>query len=87
MPFWLTDTGLPRTAWGVGAGPGVGVEFDNTVYTWTYTFTTIADTKIALTDPVNYFRSNVAGTGAVYHAAVTATPSALAICCPRIGSI
>jgi len=35
------------------------------------------------TDPVNYFRSNVAGTDAVYDAAVTATPSGLTICCLR----
>tara|TARA_R100001369_G_scaffold61610_1_gene88481 strand:+ start:320 stop:463 length:144 start_codon:yes stop_codon:yes gene_type:complete len=47
----------------------------------------MTDTKIALTDPVNYFRSNVAGTDAVYDAAVTATPPALAICCPRKRSI
>jgi hypothetical protein len=31
VPFGLSDTGLPRTALGVVAGPGVDVEFDNTV--------------------------------------------------------
>ena len=29
LPFGLTDIGLPRTALGVGAGPGVDEEFDN----------------------------------------------------------
>ncbi|MFT5242151.1 MAG: hypothetical protein ACJA1H_000730 [Glaciecola sp.] len=48
VPFGLTDTGLPRTALGVVAGPGVDEEFDNTVYTGTYTFTTISTAQTAL---------------------------------------
>ncbi|WP_299337400.1 T9SS type A sorting domain-containing protein [uncultured Psychroserpens sp.] len=81
LPFGLTDTGLPRTALGVGAGPGVDVEFDNTVYTGSYTFTTIEDAKIALTDPANYYGSNPnpPGLDATYDAAVAAIPAALTI--------
>ena len=79
VPFGLTDTDLPRTALGVGAGPGVDVEFDNTIYTGTYTFTTINDAKIALTNPSNYFGSNAAGADANYDNAVTAIPLSLTI--------
>lgn len=75
LPFGLTDTGLPRTALGVGAGPGVDVEFDNTVYNGSYTFTTIEDAKIALTDPANYYGSDPNPPGDVtYNALVAAIP-------------
>lgn len=78
LPFGLTDTGLPRTAVGVGAGTGVDVEWDNTVYNGGYTFTTINDAKIALTDPANYNQTNDA-LDATYNAFVAAIPSALTI--------
>ncbi len=41
MPFELNDTGMSIAFVGVGAAPVVDEEFDNTVYTGTYTFTTI----------------------------------------------
>jgi hypothetical protein len=74
VPFGLSDTGLPRTALGVGAGPGVDVEFDNTVYTGGYMFSALEAVKIALTDPANYIGSNAAGADATYDNAVAAIP-------------
>lgn len=70
----LTDTGLPRTALGVGAGPGNESEFDNAVYQGIYSFDTIEDAKIALTDPANYLGSNDI-TAAPYPNAVDAIPT------------
>ena len=78
LPFGLTDTGLPRTALALGAGPGPDVEFDNSVYNGTYTFATVADAKIALTNPANYINSNGI-VEATYPAAVAAIPAALTI--------
>lgn len=86
LPFGLTDTGLPRTAVAVGAGPGVDVEWDNTVYSGTYTFNTVDDAKIALTDPANFVRVNALTEGA-YPAAVTAIPSALTLTTLSLGEV
>ena len=79
VPFGLTDIGLPRTALGVGAGPGVDVEFDNTVYSGTYTFSTAEDAKIALTNPANYYGSNVIVGDPTYDALVAAIPIKLSL--------
>ncbi|MFD0860868.1 T9SS type A sorting domain-containing protein [Sungkyunkwania multivorans] len=79
LPAGLSDTGLPRTALAVGSGPGVSDEFDNAVYTGTYTFASTMDAKIALTDPANYYGSNPnpPGLDATYDAAVAAIPASL----------
>ncbi|WP_296385575.1 T9SS type A sorting domain-containing protein [Winogradskyella sp.] len=74
----LTDVGLPRTAVGVGAGPGASQEFDNAIYNGTYTFATINDAKIALTDPANYIGVNTITT-APYPTLVAAIPTKLTI--------
>ena len=63
MPIGLSDVGLPRTALGIGAGPGPSQEFDNSVFIGPYgTYATIADAKIAVTDPANYSPSNAIAT-------------------------
>ncbi|MBC8757363.1 T9SS type A sorting domain-containing protein [Kordia sp. YSTF-M3] len=81
LPPGLSDTGLPRTALGVGAGTGVDVEFDNTVYTGTYDFSGFATTaeailaaKTAMTNPANYTGANLITTTA-YANAVAAIPN------------
>ncbi|MGB1308544.1 MAG: T9SS type A sorting domain-containing protein, partial [Oceanihabitans sp.] len=83
LPPGLSDSGLPRTALGVGAGTGVDNEWDNTVYMGSYDFSgeanlpaSIAAAKIALTDPANYAKSNgIADTD--YSNAVSNMPDAL----------
>ncbi|MFC0603164.1 T9SS type A sorting domain-containing protein [Winogradskyella pulchriflava] len=74
----LTDVGLPRTAVGVGAGTGNSQEFDNAVYQGTYTFNTIEDAKIALTNPANYTGAN-AITDEPYATSVDAIPTKINI--------
>ena len=54
LPMGLSDAGLPRTALGLGAGPGPEDEHDNSVFQGPYTFSTINDAKIAMTNPANY---------------------------------
>jgi len=83
LPPGLSDVGLPRTALGVGAGPGVDVEWDNTVYNGTYDFSGFPDlassidaAKIAFTDPANYTKVDVL-TDATYTTNVAAIPNAL----------
>lgn len=83
LPPGLSDTGLPRTAVGVGAGAGVDVEWDDTVYNGTYDFSgfsdlasSIAAAKVAMTDPANYTQVNNIF-DASYASAVAAIPNAL----------
>lgn len=78
LPTGLSDTGLPRTALGVGSGAGVSDEYDNTVYNGSYTFATVATAKTAITNPVNYYGSDINPPGdATYNGFVTAIPSML----------
>ena len=70
----LTDTGLPRTALAVGSGPAPSQEWDNAMYNGAYTFTTVEDAKIALTNPANYSGVN-AITDAPYAGLVAGIPS------------
>lgn len=78
LPTGLSDTGLPRTALGVGSGTGVSDEYDNVVYKGTYTFATVALAKTAITNPINYFGSDTNPPGdATYNGYVTAMPSML----------
>lgn len=87
LPPGLSDTGSPRTALGVGAGPGVDEEFDNTVYSGTYDFSGYATeaqainaAKIAMTNPSNYTTSNTNPPGDTnYDNAVIAIPTAINI--------
>ncbi|MBR9913319.1 MAG: T9SS type A sorting domain-containing protein [Algicola sp.] len=74
----LTDVGLPRTAVAVGSGPLPSQEFDNAVYSGSYTFTTIQDAKIALTTPANYVGANDL-LDSPYNALVAAIPDKLNI--------
>lgn len=74
----LVDTGLPRTAVAVGSGPAPSEEFDNAVYSGSYTFSTVEDAKIALTNPANYVGSN-AITDVPYAGLVAAIPEKLII--------
>lgn len=74
----LTDTGLPRTAVAVGSGPAPSAEHDNAVYTGVYSFATVEDAKIALTDPANYYGSSTNPPGdATYNGHVAAIPSVI----------
>ena len=70
----LIDTGLPRTALAVGSGPAPSTEWDNVMYTGGYTFSTVNDAKIALTNPANYVGVN-AITDAPYAGLVAAIPA------------
>jgi hypothetical protein len=74
----LTDVGLPRTALGVGSGAGPSDENDNAIYQGTYTFATILDAKIALTNPANYIGTQDINT-APYPDAVAAIPTKISI--------
>ncbi len=85
LPPGLSDTGSPRTALGVGAGTGVDVEWDNTIYNGTYDFSgfateaqALAAAKIAMTDPANYTQTDDITT-APYTTNVAAIPAALNI--------
>ena len=83
LPDGLSDTGAPRSAVGKGAGTGARDEFDNSVYTGTYDFSSggIPAARIALTNPANYYGSNgnPPGNDATYDNAVSAIPSALTL--------
>ncbi|MCK8479264.1 T9SS type A sorting domain-containing protein [Psychroserpens algicola] len=74
----LIDTGLPRTAVAVGSGPAPSQEWDNAVYTGGYTFATVADAKIAVTDPANFVGVN-AITDAPYNGLVAGMPEKFTI--------
>ncbi|WP_052467073.1 T9SS type A sorting domain-containing protein [Psychroserpens damuponensis] len=74
----LIDTGLPRTAVAVGSGPEPSQEFDNAVYSGSYTFATVQDAKVALTDPANYVGANIT-TEEPYNALVAGIPEKLFI--------
>lgn len=74
----LVDTGLPRTALAVGSGPAPSQEWDNAIYNGTYTFATIEDAKIALTNPANYIGVD-AITDAPYPSLVAAIPVKITI--------
>ena len=78
LPTGLSDSTTPRTALGVGSGPGNSQEFDNTVYNGTYVFATTADAKLALTDPANYTGANGI-TDSPYQSQVGAIPGKLTI--------
>ena len=60
MPSGLQNTIVPFTALALGTGPGpdTGNETDNLVYSGQYTFTTIEEAKLAITDPNNYYKTN-----------------------------
>lgn len=85
LPPGLDDTTPPRSALGLGAGPGVDVEVDNSIYNGTYDFSGFATTadainaaRLAMTDPANYYKSDTNPPGdATYDAAVAAIPTAL----------
>lgn len=80
LPTGLSDTGLPRTALGVGSGSGPSDEYDNTVYIGTYTFANVADAKKALTNPANYYGSDINPPGdAAYDSYVSAIPAKLTL--------
>lgn len=74
----LSDIGSPRTAVAVGSGPAPSQEWDNAVYNGSYTFATIADAKIALTNPANFTGAN-AITDTPYDALASAIPDKLNI--------
>ena len=83
LPNGLSDVSTPRTALAVGSGTGASDEFDNTVYSGTYDFSSypdlpssIAAAKAALTDPANYTKENGITSG-TYPTDVAAIPSAL----------
>jgi hypothetical protein len=83
LPPGLDDTTPPRSALGLGAGPGVDVEWDNTVYNGTYDFSGFATTaeaitaaRLAMTDPANYTQENGITSG-TYPADVAAIPTEL----------
>ena len=78
LPIGLSDVTTPRTALGLGSGTGASQEYDNTVYNGTYVFSTVADAKLALTDPANYTGANGI-TDAPYQAQVGAIPGKLTI--------
>ncbi len=84
LPPGLSDTVAPFSALGVGAGPGVDIEWDNVIYSGTYDFTGFATTaeaitaaRLAMTDLANYtIRTNdIFGTS--YVNAVAAIPTEL----------
>lgn len=79
LPTGLVATGLPRTALGVGSGPGASDEFDNAIYKGPYTFPTVAAAKLAITNPVNYYGTDADPTGgdALYDGYATALPATL----------
>ncbi len=60
LPSGLSETGLPRTALGLGKSAGNTDEWDNTLYNGTYDFSGsgIAGAKIAMTNPANYFKND-----------------------------
>ncbi len=51
--------GLPRTAVAVEAGLSPSSEYDNAVQTGVYSFATVDDAKIVLTNPANYYGSSI----------------------------
>lgn len=86
LPPGLSDTVAPFSALGVGAGSGVDIEWDNTVYTGSYDFSGFATTaeaitaaRLSMTDLANYTARTNSTVDAAYAAAVTAIPSALNI--------
>ncbi|RXR34772.1 T9SS type A sorting domain-containing protein [Flavobacterium piscinae] len=58
LPLGLTETGLPRSAMGLGVSNLPSDEFDNAVYIGPYSFSTIAEAKSTITNPINYFQNN-----------------------------
>jgi len=85
LPTGLQDTTAPVTALGFGAGPGPEEHVDNAIYNGTYTFSTLAEAKLALTDRANYYTINDISEGgtnendATYINADTNMPEALTI--------
>lgn len=59
LPLGLQNSDAPFSALGLGSGPGVQDEFDNTVYNGPYVFDTVTDARLALSDPANYYKTNV----------------------------
>ena len=78
LPTGLSDIGLPRTALGLGAGPGPEEEHDNSVFQGPYSFSTVNDAKVAMTDPANY-TSAAAITDSPYSTQVLFIPSRITI--------
>ncbi|MDY8136800.1 beta strand repeat-containing protein [Aquimarina sp. 2201CG5-10] len=54
LPNGLDNINAPVSALGLGSGTGVQDEFDNVVYNGGYTFSTIAEAKLAFSNPANY---------------------------------
>lgn len=78
LPAGLDDTTPPRSALGLGSGPGTQDEWDNVVYNGTFDFSgsSLAAAKLALTDPANYHGANTI-TDTDYANAVAAIPNSL----------
>lgn len=85
LPTGLQDTMAPLTAMGFGTGVGAEDNVDNSIYNGTYTFTSFAEAKLALTDRNNYYTIDNISEGeanendATYLAADAAIPGALTI--------
>ena len=81
LPLGLSDSGSPRTALGIGLGPVD--EYDNSVYSGSYDFTSggIPAAKIAFTDPANYYGTdpNPPTLDPTYDAYVAAIPPAITL--------
>ena len=60
LPTNLSNTSTPRTALGLGSGPGVEDEWDNAVYNGSYDFSGsgLEGAKLAMTDRGNFSFSN-----------------------------
>lgn len=78
LPTGLDDTTAPRSALGLGTGEGTQDEWDNVVYSGVYDFNSIAEAKLALTDPNNYYGIN-STTDTAYANYVTTMPDQLTL--------
>jgi len=81
LPTGLNNTVAPVSALGLGSGSGPDDEFDNVVYNGSYSFTSIAEAKLALTDPMNYTQQNSI-TDPTYETAFIGIPPSLLIIDP-----
>ncbi|WP_179343316.1 T9SS type A sorting domain-containing protein [Winogradskyella ursingii] len=86
LPQGLQDAVAPVSALGLGGSPDPQADFvENSIYNGSYTFNTIADAKLAITDSANYYTIDdiVAGEAnendATYASAEAAIPAALTI--------
>ena len=82
LPAGLSDTASLRTALGVGAGPGVDTEVDNSIYNGSYDFSSggIPAAKLAFTNPANYYDTNTNPPGdPTYNALIAAIPTEITL--------